>query len=92
MPLTLLYCGNPNQPVTAMWIKLVILLAFAGILLSLGSALVFLVRDKGESDRTLRALTFRIGLSVGLFIFIMVLIATGAITPHGIMPTGTPQG
>jgi hypothetical protein len=72
-----------------MWIKLVILLAFAGILLSLGSALVFLVRDKGATQRTLRALTVRIGLSVGLFVFIMVLIATDAIRPHGIMPTPT---
>lgn len=69
-----------------MWIKLVILLAFAGILLSLGSAMFYLVKDKGDSDRTLRALTFRIGLSVGLFVFIMVLIATGAITPHGVVP------
>jgi hypothetical protein len=70
-----------------MWIKLVILLAFAGILLSLGSALVFLVKDKGDSDRTLRALTVRIGLSVGLFVFIMALAATGVIRPHGVVPT-----
>jgi hypothetical protein len=69
-----------------MWIKLVIVLAFAGILLSLGSALFYLVRDKGDSNRTLRALTFRIGLSVGLFVFIMVLVATGTITPHGVVP------
>jgi hypothetical protein len=79
-----------------MWIKLVILLAFAGILLSLGSALVFLVRDKGDSNRTLRALTFRIGLSIGLFVFIMVLVATGVIQPHGVVPASpaavTPQG
>jgi hypothetical protein len=72
-----------------MWIKVVILLAFAGILLSLGSALVFLIRDKGDSNRTLHALTFRIGLSIGLFVFIMVMVATGVITPHGVMPTPT---
>lgn len=77
-----------------MWIKVVILLAFAGILLSLGSALLFLIRDKGDSRRTLRALTFRIGLSVGLFVFIMVLVATGVIEPHGVIPhaTGTAPG
>jgi len=79
-----------------MWIKLVILLAFAGILLSLGSALVFLIRDQSDSNRTLRALTFRIGLSIGLFVFIMVLVATGVIQPHGVVPTGpaavAPQG
>jgi len=79
-----------------MWIKIVIVLAFAGILLSLGSALLFLVRDKGDSDRTLRALTFRIGLSIGLFVFIMVLVATGVIEPHGVVPSRpaavAPQG
>jgi hypothetical protein len=69
-----------------MWIKIVILLAFAGILLSLGSALIFLIRDKGDSNRTLRALTLRIGLSIGLFVFIMVMVATGVITPHGVAP------
>jgi formate/nitrite transporter FocA (FNT family) len=74
-----------------MWIKVVILLAFAGILLSLGSALVFLIRDKGDSNRTLRALTMRIGLSIGLFVFIMVMVATGAITPHGVLPAATTQ-
>ena len=70
-----------------MWIKIVILLAFAGILLSLGSALIFLIRDKGDSDRSLRALTMRIGLSIGLFVFIMVMVATGVISPHGVVPT-----
>lgn len=78
-----------------MWIKVVILLAFAGILLSLGSALVFLIRDKSDSDRTLRALTWRIGLSVGLFVFIMVMVATGVIQPHGVIPppaSTAPQG
>ena len=77
-----------------MWIKVIILLAFAGILLSLGSALLFLIRDQGDSRRALRALTIRIGLSVGLFAFIMVLVATGVIQPHGVMPPGTggPQG
>lgn len=80
-----------------MWIKIIILLAFAGILLSLGSALLFFVRDKGNSKRTLRALTIRVGLSIGLFAFIMLLVATGAIKPHGLMPSSppasqTPQG
>ncbi len=76
-----------------MWIKVVILLAFAGILLSLGSALLFLMKDQGDSRRTLKALTLRVGLSVGLFVFIMVLIAAGVIEPHGLIPgPGTPPG
>jgi hypothetical protein len=68
------------------WIKLVIILIFLGILVSLGSGLFYLVKDPGDSRRTLRALTFRIGLSVGLFLFLMLLVATGVITPHGVAP------
>lgn len=69
-----------------MWIKVVIVLVFIGIIVSLGSGLYYLVNDKGDSRRTLRALTFRIGLSVGLFVFLMILIGLGVIEPHGLYP------
>ena len=69
-----------------MWIKIVILLVFIGIVVSLGSGLYYLVNDKGDSRRTLRALTWRIGLSVGLFAFLMLLIGLGVIEPHGLYP------
>lgn len=69
-----------------MWVKAIILIAFLGIVGSLASGLVFLVKDHGDSRRTLRALTWRIGLSVGLFVFLMILVATGVITPHGVIP------
>ena len=42
------------------------------ILASLGSALFYLIRDKGKTDRTLKALTLRLGLSIALFIMLMV--------------------
>ncbi|MBK8015526.1 MAG: twin transmembrane helix small protein [Betaproteobacteria bacterium] len=41
------------------------------ILASLGSALFYLVRDKGSTERTVKALTLRIALSVGLFLLLM---------------------
>lgn len=69
-----------------MWIKIVILLVFIGIVVSLASGLYYLVNDKGDSRRTLRALTWRIGLSVGLFAFLMLLIGLGVIEPHGLYP------
>ena len=69
-----------------MWIKVVIIVVFIGIIASLASGLYYLVNDRGDSRRTLRALTFRIGLSVGLFAFLMLLIAMGLIEPHGIYP------
>jgi hypothetical protein len=68
------------------WIKVIIVVTFIGIVASLASGLFYLVNDKGDSRRTLRALTFRIGLSVGLFAFLMILVALGVIEPHGVYP------
>lgn len=45
---------------------------FLLIVASLGSALVFMYRDKGGSTRALKALALRVGLSVGLFAFLML--------------------
>ncbi len=47
---------------------IIILLAIVG---SLGSALFFLMRDQGKSNRTVRALAIRVGLSVSLFLLLM---------------------
>ena len=66
--------------------KILIVLVFLGILGSLGSALVFLVKDKGESKRTAKALSLRIGVSAGLFVLLFVLYGLGLIEPHGVRP------
>jgi hypothetical protein len=62
--------------------RIIILIALAGILLSLGSALVYLVRDKGSTNRTVNALTLRVGLSVALFLFILFSYWMGWIQPR----------
>ena len=69
-----------------MAIKLLIILVLLVILFSLGSGLFYLVRDKGDSERTVKALTVRIALSIALFLLLMLGFATGIIQPHGIMP------
>lgn len=51
--------------------RVFVVLAFIGILASLASALVYLMRDKGTTSRTVNALTVRIGLSVALFLFVL---------------------
>ncbi len=66
--------------------KFIVVVVFIGIIGSLGSALVYMIRDKGQTDRTVKALTFRIGLSVGLFLLLFVLYALGLITPPGVRP------
>jgi hypothetical protein len=66
--------------------KLIIVLFLFIIVGSLFSGLFYLVRDKGSSERTVRALTVRISLSVLLFILLMLGYATGILQPHGVIP------
>ena len=70
-----------------MLIKTLIVIALLAIVVSLGSGMVFLMKDKGQTDRTARALTLRIVLSVSLFGLIMLGIFTGHIKPHGLYPS-----
>lgn len=69
-----------------MLIKVFIVLTLLAILGSLASGLIFLIKDNGRSTRTAKALTVRIGLSVFLFLMLMLGIFTGVIQPHGIYP------
>ncbi len=68
-------------------IKIILIAVFLVILFSLGSALYHLIKHKpenGPSPELVKALTFRIGLSVLLFILVFILTATGVFKPHGI--------
>lgn len=64
--------------------KILIALAFILILASLGSALLFLMRDKGKSNRTVKALALRVGFSIALFILILIANQLGWVQPTGI--------
>ena len=65
-PARLLFLSG--EPIT-MRIVAVIFIVF--ILASLGSALYYLIKDKGGSDRTVKALTVRVALSITLFLLLM---------------------
>lgn len=67
-----------------MFIKAVTIFVMLVIIISLASGVVFLVRDEGKSKRTVKALTWRIALSLGLFIFLFIAFALGWVSPHGI--------
>jgi hypothetical protein len=67
-----------------MLFKWIILLLLLCVLVSLGSGLFYLVRDRGTTQRTVRALTLRISLSLLLFILLLIGFIFGFITPHGI--------
>jgi len=64
--------------------KIVILSLLFIVLISLGSALVAMAKGD-KSDRMLKSLTWRIGLSVFIFILLLIGQATGLITPHGLL-------
>lgn len=51
----------------------ILLVVMAGILVSLGLGLTFLVRDGGKTNRTVVSLTVRVGLSI----LLLVLLAIG---------------
>ena len=52
--------------------RFVVLTFLAFILLSLFSALYFLLKDKGNSERTAKALTVRVVLSITLFVLLLL--------------------
>ena len=78
------YCNHLRLPSKFMIAKVIIVLIFVAIVGSLASGLVYLVKDKGQTDRTVKALTVRIALSVALFALLLVMFSMGWIDPHGI--------
>ena len=60
--------------------RFVVLAFIAFILVSLFSALYFVIKDKGRSDRALKALTIRVVLSIVLFVLLLLGFYFGLIT------------
>ena len=59
--------------------KLIIILLLIGVIGSLFSGLFFLYRDRGAGVRTAKMLTLRIGLSIFLFLLLLVAFRFGII-------------
>ncbi len=54
------------------------------IVWQLGAGLYYLLTDRGDSKRTVNALTRRIALSVALILLVILGIYSGWIKPHGL--------
>ena len=65
-----------------MLVKAIIIAFLLLILYNLGSGLFYLVRDRSHSGRVVKALTWRIGLSLFLFFLLLIAFALGWIAPH----------
>jgi hypothetical protein len=61
--------------------KIVVVLVLFVIIASLFSALYFLAKDKDGGERTVKALTLRIGLSITLFVLLLLGYYFGLIGP-----------
>ena len=66
-----------------MFSKAVIVIFLLVILYSLGSSFFLMLKDKGEGDRALKRLTWRIGLSIFLLLLLYVMVQMGWINLPG---------
>lgn len=59
--------------------RIVVFIFIALILYSLFSAMYYVIKDKGQSDRAVKALTWRVVLSIALFALLMLSFHFGLI-------------
>jgi Na+-driven multidrug efflux pump len=71
-------CGRKEYAERMRYVVIAMLLAIVG---SLASAAVFMLRGRGDSRRMAKALALRVGLSVALFLILMVGYFFGLIQP-----------
>jgi len=66
-------------------LKTLLVIAFLIVIVwNLGAGLYYLLVDRGQTKRTVNALTRRIGVSVTLIVLVIVSIYMGWIKPHGV--------
>lgn len=64
--------------------KILIIINFLLILISLGAGMFFLAKDDGKSNRVITSLTVRVALSITMFVLVFAGYYFGEIQPHGI--------
>jgi succinate dehydrogenase/fumarate reductase cytochrome b subunit len=75
---------NVHSAVRSMFAKLVVVALLLAIVATLFSGLFFLMKDSNNSKRTVKALTFRVLLSLTLIVFLVVAAGMGWIHPHSL--------
>ena len=69
-----------------MLIKTIIVILLFLVIASLAAGMFTLIKDRTNSNRTVKFLTIRIALSVSLFVLLIVSFFMGWIQPHGLLP------
>lgn len=67
-----------------MFSKAIIILFLLSIVYSLGSAIYFIMKDPATGTRSVKALTWRVGLSLALLAYLVFAYYQGWIKPHPI--------
>jgi succinate dehydrogenase/fumarate reductase cytochrome b subunit len=66
-------------------LKTLLIVAFLIVILwNLGAGLYYMLVDKGQTKRSVNALTRRIALSVALILLVILAMYMGWIKPHGV--------
>ena len=65
-----------------MSLKIIVLLLFFAVVISLFSGLFFLIKDQGQSHRTVNALFFRVTFSALIIVVLLYGFFTGELMPH----------
>jgi cytochrome bd-type quinol oxidase subunit 2 len=74
-----------------MLFKVLFVLLLLVIVYTLISSFFFMVRDKGEGTRTVRRLTWRVGLSLLLFALLYIAFLAGWVQPGSGNPVHYPR-
>ena len=67
-----------------LWVKVLALLLLAAAVFALFRGLASMVRGESADGRTVRALAWRVGLSVVVFLFLILSMYMGWIKPHDV--------
>lgn len=73
-----------------MWVKIIALLLLAAAVVSLFHALTSMMKNESAGGKTVRALAWRVAFSVLVFLFLLLSMYMGWVTPHGVNPTQVP--
>lgn len=74
-----------------MLVKIIIVVLLLAIVGTLMTSMVFLVKDKSESKRTLTGLKIRVALSITLVLFVLLSYYMGWLRPHPVVPPAGQQ-
>lgn len=64
--------------------KLAIVVFLLAIVAALFTGMYYMLKDPSDKRRTVRALTWRVGLQLALIAFLVLAYALGWIQPHGL--------